>query len=44
MELVSALHGWSIFASVSELFSFRMSGTWPANLSATASRKPSGAA
>ena len=34
----------SILASESELLSLRMSGIWPANLAAPASRKPSGAA
>ena len=43
-EPVTALHGWSTLASVSELFSFKIVGMWPANLSAPASRKPSGAA
>jgi hypothetical protein len=43
-EPVIAEHGRSIFASESLLLSFRMSGISPAYLSATASRKPSGAA
>ena len=41
---VTALIGWSIFASESELFSLSIRGTCPANRSADASRNPSGAA
>ena len=43
-EPVTALHGWSIFASVSELLSLRIVGICPASLSELASSAPSGAA